>query len=201
MYEVFPWMYVCVLCACTVPWRPEKSVGSPGTVVTDRLEPPCGHWEWIPGPLGKQSLPFTTEPFLQPHVMFLILSVRGGNEENTEESEGITWLLSPPQQWLASPSRYQQVACIRSFVLLPRSQIGKVEWGGVRCELLTDTRLPLCPGSVQNLLDYLILRPWKPMPSSRERRSTGGRTEKLPFDIAQEGEHEGREKGSSHVRN
>lgn len=121
---------------------------------------------------GNAAIAFHDWAISPAHITFLIFSTSGERREvSIEESEGIAWLPSPLQQWLASPSRCQQVAWSRSFALLPSSQTA--EWGGVRCELLTDTRLHLCPGSLQNLLDCPIFRPWKSMPSSREGRWTG----------------------------
>lgn len=49
----------CVLC----PRRPEDSVRSPVTGVTDSCEPPCGCWE-------EQGM-FLTEPSLQPMTDYL----------------------------------------------------------------------------------------------------------------------------------
>lgn len=120
---------------------------------------------------GKAAIALHHWAISPAHITFLIFSASEERREvSMEESEGIAWLPSPLQQWLASPSRCQQVAWSRSFALLS-SRL--VERGGVRCELLTDTRLHLCPGSLQNLLDYPIFQPWKSMPSLRERRWMG----------------------------
>ena len=37
--------------------------------ITDGCEPPCGCWEWNSGPLEKQSVLLTAEPFLQPRLL------------------------------------------------------------------------------------------------------------------------------------
>jgi hypothetical protein len=45
--------------------RDQKSVGYPGTGLTDGFElPPCGSWEQNPGPLEKQPVLFTSESSL-----------------------------------------------------------------------------------------------------------------------------------------
>jgi hypothetical protein len=53
-------LHVC-LCA---------GVGSPTTGVADSCEPPYECWESIPGPLQEQPVLLTTEPSLQPSVLF-----------------------------------------------------------------------------------------------------------------------------------
>ena len=56
----FACIYVHYLC----PWYPgrtEEAIGSPGVVVTDGCEPPCGCWELNPGPLLEQQVLITTE--------------------------------------------------------------------------------------------------------------------------------------------
>lgn len=42
VYGYFAVMHVYISCACLLP---EKSLGFPGTGVTDNLVGPCGHWE------------------------------------------------------------------------------------------------------------------------------------------------------------
>lgn len=46
IYFYVHWSFACVRVLL---------VRSPGTVVTDRCEPPCTHWELNPGPLEEQS--------------------------------------------------------------------------------------------------------------------------------------------------
>lgn len=43
---------LCVQCW----WRSEEGVVSPGTVVRDAWEPPCGCWEWNPALLPEQQV-------------------------------------------------------------------------------------------------------------------------------------------------
>lgn len=56
------------------PPRPEGNAGSPGTrVIGSRL--PFGFWEPNLGPLQKQPLLLTTEPFLQPQCWCVLVMV------------------------------------------------------------------------------------------------------------------------------
>ena len=42
-------------------------------LITDGCEPPCGCWELNSGPLEEQAMLLTSEPSLQPLIVFLIL--------------------------------------------------------------------------------------------------------------------------------
>jgi hypothetical protein len=53
---------VGVLPVCAAHGSQKKSVGSPGTGVTDGCKPPCGFWELNVGPLQEQQVLFTAEP-------------------------------------------------------------------------------------------------------------------------------------------
>jgi hypothetical protein len=44
-------------------FRHQKKVSD---LITDGCEPPCGCWESNLGSLEEQTVPLTTEPFLQP---------------------------------------------------------------------------------------------------------------------------------------
>jgi hypothetical protein len=49
--------------------------------ITDGFEPPCGCWDLNLGPLGEQSVLLTTEPSLQPYIIFIsefkVISYKG----------------------------------------------------------------------------------------------------------------------------
>ena len=40
-------------------------------LITDGCEPPCGCWELNSGPLEEQAMLLTTEPSLQPPILFI----------------------------------------------------------------------------------------------------------------------------------
>jgi E3 ubiquitin-protein ligase NEDD4 len=44
------------------PQKSEKAIRSPGTVVTDCCELPCGCWKSNPGPVEEQPVLLTSEP-------------------------------------------------------------------------------------------------------------------------------------------
>ena len=46
----------CMCALCIRPPRPEVGVGAPDPGVIAGSEPPCGYWEWNPGPLKEPSL-------------------------------------------------------------------------------------------------------------------------------------------------
>jgi hypothetical protein len=54
--------------------RPEEGVRSPGAEDTDSCELPCGYWELNLGPRQESPVLLTTEPSLQPHLLFLRVS-------------------------------------------------------------------------------------------------------------------------------
>ena len=61
VFHVYGFVSVDHVCAVT-----EKRVlGSPGTVITDGCQPPCGCWDLNSGPLEDQPVLLTTEPSLQ----------------------------------------------------------------------------------------------------------------------------------------
>ena len=64
VYRCFTFMYVCMSRACSVPSRPERASDSLKWML--QAEPPCGCWEWSPGPLVEWSVLLAAEPSLQP---------------------------------------------------------------------------------------------------------------------------------------
>jgi hypothetical protein len=51
---------------------PEEGIRSQCPLITDGCEPPCGCWKLNSGPLEEQSVLLTTEPSLQPLLLFLL---------------------------------------------------------------------------------------------------------------------------------
>lgn len=63
--RVFSLHVYCAPCSCLVPWRPEESIGFPGTGVKDGwVTTWC--WELNPGTLLEQPVFFMTKLCLQP---------------------------------------------------------------------------------------------------------------------------------------
>jgi hypothetical protein len=57
---------------------------------TDGCEPLCGCWELSSGPLEEQSVLLTTEPSLQPLLLFsLILSFKGDSAPPRKGQNGV----------------------------------------------------------------------------------------------------------------
>lgn len=60
-------MYICA--PCVSQWRPEEGVDSLGPGVTDVCELPYKYLDLNMGPLEKQTVLLTAEPFLQPLLL------------------------------------------------------------------------------------------------------------------------------------
>ena len=54
------------------PWRPEQVVVSSGTI-KDGYESPCEYWRLIPGPLEKQPILLSTEPYYLKETLYGLL--------------------------------------------------------------------------------------------------------------------------------
>lgn len=54
------------------PWKPEKGLGFPGSVVINGCEPPCGFWELNTGLLQEWYMLMTIETPFPPHNIKII---------------------------------------------------------------------------------------------------------------------------------
>ena len=68
-YWLIDWLVdLCMRVHCHSLQTHQKRASDP---ITDGCEPPCGCWELSSGPLEEQTMSLTTEPSLQPCILFV----------------------------------------------------------------------------------------------------------------------------------
>ena len=78
MNSLFLKIYLIIVKYTVAVFRHQKRSSD---LITDDCEPPCGCWDLNSGPSEEQSVLLTTEPSLQPRILYVNMNWQGGRAE------------------------------------------------------------------------------------------------------------------------